>query len=443
MGFVRDYVRLHYQSLLSIAIRALSVLAGFAITYYIGHNFGPLANGQYALIAQTAMFLSIVAVGGMDLAVIRHFSATIAFKIPLSRRSLRRALGYSLGAAAIIVAFLAITHTFILQMLFRSHMPRHGVMILATLLAVRTVTRLTAAVLRSQDRHLIAQTVEVLSIPGWVTLLLAVGAIASLQGVLYATAAVGLLTAIFAVARSFAFTSGAKDALDVPFRSLFRTSLPLWLTAIAINIADWYSLATAAAALGVYEAGLFRVAFQIGTALSFSAMGLHNVFTARISAAVAVGDIDRVARLARSVTRLSIGLLLPIVVLLFLGGHTLLGLIGPEFKAAAPLLDIFLTGQILYVVTGPAGLILAMTGHERLNLAISASVTAGLLVLAPIAASLFGLFGLAIMTASVPVLGNIANVISVYRLEKISILRGRYFGNRGERAHALPVPEGA
>ena len=428
MRSVLAYVKLHFQSLLSIAIRAASVLAGFVITYYIGHNFGPLANGQYALIAQTAMFLSIVAVGGMDLAVVRYFSATVAFKVPLGRLSLLRALAYSLGAAAVIVAFLGVTHSFILQMLFRTYMPPHGVMILATLLGVRTATRLTAAVLRSQGRHLVAQTVEVLSIPGWVALLLVLRVIESLQEVLYATAAVGLLTAAFAVLRSFYFTSSSRDALDVPLRSLFRTSLPLWLTAIALNIADWYSLATAAATLGVYDAGLYRVAFQIGTALSFSAMGMHNVFTAQISAAVAVHDIDRVAKLARSVTRLSIGLLLPVVVLLFAGADTLLGFIGPEFRAAAPLLEIFVASQLIYLSTGPAGLILAMTGHERLNLAISSSVTGGLLVLAPLAANFYGLFGLAVLTACVPVCGNLANVIAVWRLEKINILTGRYFG---------------
>ena len=150
MRSVLAYIKLHFQSLVSIAIRAASVVLGFLITYYIGHNFGPLANGQYALLTQTALFLSILAVGGMDLSVVRHFSATVAFKVPLARLSLLRALLYSLGAASLIVALLGVTHSFILQMMFKTHMPVHGVMILAAMLAVRTTTRVTAAVLRSQ-----------------------------------------------------------------------------------------------------------------------------------------------------------------------------------------------------------------------------------------------------------------------------------------------------
>ena len=324
------YLRSNLQSLVSIGVRGASVLAGFVVTYYIGHAFGPLANGQYALIAQTGMFLSIVAVGGMDLAIVRYFSATQEHGIPLGRQSLFRAVGYSLGVGLLIVVGLAVTNGWILATLFHGRPPDHGVVILACVVMTRTATRVTGAVLRSQNRHLLGQIVEVLAIPLCVAALLGIHAISSLQQVLYATALAGLVTGAFGIIRSFAATSTSPNALDVPFAALFRTSLPLWLTVIAMNVADWWNLATAATALGVYEAGLFRVAFQIGTALSFSATGINNVFTARISAAIAVGDLPRIAKLSRSATRLSAVVLMPVVVVLFVGGDRLLGLIGPR-----------------------------------------------------------------------------------------------------------------
>ena len=424
------YFRSHFQSLISFGIRAISVVASFAVAYYIGHNFGPLASGQYALVAQTGIFMSTVAVGGMDLSAVRYFSAAVEFKVPLARRSLYRALGYSLGAGFVIVAFLAVTHRWILGLLFHSHMPEHAVVLLSAILICRTGTRLTAAVLRSQGRHLVGNTVDVLAIPTIVAILLAVDLLHGLQEVLYATVGAGLAVALFGLWRSLMLTRSTEKALDVPFGALLRTSLPLWLTTIAMNIADWYCLATAAAALGVYEAGLFRIAFQIGTALSFSAMGLYNVFTSQISAAIAVEDYQRVARLARSATRLCTVLLLPLVAVLFVGGELLLGLIGPEFKAATDLLRVLLVGQLVYVSTGPAGLVLAMSGHERLNLAISSSVTAGLLIVAPIAAHLYGLYGLAMASACVPIVGNLANVFFVYRTNRINVITGRWLGQR-------------
>lgn len=444
---LKSYLRTHFQSLASIGIRGLSVIAGFLITFFLGHSYGPLANGQYALIAQTAMFLSIVAVGGMDLAVMRQFSATIAFGIPLGRRSLMRALVYSLAAGLIIVVALIVIGPTTLGVLFHGKLPQDAVLLVSVLLMARTTTRLTAAVLRSQEAHLIAQSIEVLVIPATVALLLALHLVAGLQPTLVATAITGLLAACYGVWRCLRFTAVGERALDVALPVMLRSSLPLWATAIALNIADWYSLATAATTLGVYEAGLFRVAFQVGGALSFSAMGMYNVFTARISAAVAVGDVQRVARLGRAATRLALVLLAPVVVGLLLLADPLLGLIGHEFKSAAMLLRIIVFGQVLYIATGPAGLVLAMTGHERLNLVNSLFVTGGLLVAAPLAAHHYGLFGLAIATACVPFAGNIANLLTVYRLEKINVVTGVFAGppvdpNRWTKAAGRHQAEG-
>ena len=55
----------------ALIVRGTGVTAGFALTYLIARWFGPEANGIYALIVQSAMFLSVVAVGGLDLAVVR------------------------------------------------------------------------------------------------------------------------------------------------------------------------------------------------------------------------------------------------------------------------------------------------------------------------------------------------------------------------------------
>jgi O-antigen/teichoic acid export membrane protein len=424
------YVRSHLQALVSIGVRGASVIASFAVAYYIGHNFGPLANGQYALVAQTAIFCSTIAVGGMDLASVRYFSAAVAYKVPLAPASLFRALGYSLGAGFLIALLLLAAQGMVRNVLFHGALPPYGVLLIGAILIGRTGTRMTAAILRSQGEHLIAQCVDVFAIPTIVTGMLALGMLHGLQPVLYATLGAGWMVALFGLWRTLRFTGSQPDALDVPFNRLLRTSLPLWLTTIAMNIADWYSLATAAAALGVYEAGLFRIAFQIGTALSFSANGLYNVFTSQISAAIALDDYARVARLTRSSTRLVIVLLVPLVVVLFVAGGVLLGLIGPEFRAALGLLRIFLLGQLLTVVGGPAGLVLAMSGHEKLNLAISSTVTGGLLVLGPLAAHYFGLYGLAVATACVPVAGNLANIVFIYRVVGINVLTGQWLGHR-------------
>ena len=68
-----------------------------------------------------------------------------------------------------------------------------------------------------------------------------------------------------------------------------------------------------------------------------------------------------------------------------------------------------------------------MTGHERVNFLTSASVTGVLLVTAPTVAQFYGLYGLAVLAALVPLSGNIANFIAVYRLERINVITGHLF----------------
>lgn len=430
-SWLEAYWRAHRHSLWAITIRGLAVLFGFVITFTIGRNFGPLANGQYALVTQTGLFLSLLAVGGMDQAIVRNFPAALVHRVSIHWRSLARALGYSTVGSLILAVALLLWGEGLFHWLFGPHLPADAVVLTSLILISRAVGRACAAVLRSQDAHISAQVIETLAIPLAVSTMIALQLIQDVVAVLWATAIIGLLVAGLGLIKALSYAGSATTAIDVPMRRLFSTSLPLWLTSLSLYLADWYGLAVAAQTLGVYEAGLFRVAYQIGSALAFVSMGLFAVFAARISAALVLGDKRRVARLSRSAALLASALLLLPAIALGIFAEPLLGLIGPEFRQASTILVIVLVGQYINVVIGPAGLILAMSGYERFNLAISASVTGALLLIAPLAATYFGLLGLGVAMAVIPVLGNIASFVAVYRLERINALLGTYNGPDG------------
>lgn len=77
----------HFSALAAMAMRGAGVVAAFVVTALIGRWYGPVANAQYALVTQTAMFLSVIAVGGADLAVTREFSRSVAEGNKLARRN--------------------------------------------------------------------------------------------------------------------------------------------------------------------------------------------------------------------------------------------------------------------------------------------------------------------------------------------------------------------
>lgn len=416
--------RQHFQSVTALGIRGLSVLAGFALSFVIGHRFGPEANGTYALLTQSAMFLSVVAVGGLDLAVVRQFSSVIARRQLLSAATLLRVIGLSICFAAAIIAGLLAGGPATLHWVVGGILPAGGLFILCILLLSRAMTRISSAVLRSQKRYILGQSVEVLMIPTLVLGMIATGWINGIGSILWLTAAVSAAVAIGGIVASFAGSSRATEAATLPIRPMIRIALPLWGVAIALNIADWYGLVVVANIAGIYDAGLYRIAMQFGTSLAIVSMGLFSVFSPQISAAWADEDLAGVARLGRTATQLSALFTLPPALLILVAAEPLLGLIGAEFTAAAPMLRIIVVGQIIYTITGPAGLVLAMTGHERVNFAITLTSTLSLILFAPLIAQAFGAAGVATCVALFLVGRNLASLYFVNRLCGINPLTG-------------------
>lgn len=420
------YFKSHLDSLLSLAIRVLSVLAGFGVAFYIGRQMGAHANGQYALVTQTAMFLSVIAVGGLDFAVVREFAGTTVRGIALNRKTLLGATGLALLLAGVIVLFLISGGEYLLESLFGNGLAKASSLILSIILISRTLTRLTSAVLRSQQDYLLSQIVEVLMIPAVVLFLLVIGVLRTIDQVLWCTASVGIITGLLGIAASLRFTGNGPDTLAVPMRRLLHSAAPLWGVAITLNISDWYGLTTVAIFLSVADAGVYRVAMQMGTVLSIVSMGLFAVFSAQISAAFAAGDRSRVAALCRSSTRLALLLVAPAAAILFLFAAPLLRFIGPEFEAGAPLLRIMAVAQVLATLSGPSGQALAMAGHGRINFLITATTTVGLIISLPLLAHFLGAIGVAIGVALVLVGNNAANLLFFWRAEGINSITGQH-----------------
>jgi len=422
----------HRQSLASLTMRAAGVLAGFAVTVLIGRWFGPRANGQYAIVTQTAMFLSIVAVGGLDLAVVREFSRTQAAGKKLALSTFARSLGQAIVLALAIVVVLTLGGDRLLMLMGRDAVPANSLVVLCIILLARTMTRFLASMLRSQSRFVLAQAVEVLMIPLGTITLVVVGFTHSVSGLLWATAVAGMAAAAIGIAASLRFVGRGPGTLSVASATLLSTALPLWGVAVTQNLSDWYGLATVSAVTGIYDAGLYRVAAQFAMVFSLVSTGLFGTFATQISAAFHAGDRERVARLASSATRLSAVLMAPVAAYFLLFAPRVMGLIGPEFRAGAPLLQVLVVGQVAIALASPAGLVLALTGHPRVNLAFTGISAALMLLFAPMVAHAFGAVGIAAFVSAALVGQNIAAHFSVRRLEGIDALFGRVLMQRGQ-----------
>lgn len=423
-------LRHHFPALASVAIRAVGVGLGFLIVIIIGRTWGPEGSGVYGLVSQTAMFLAIVAVGGLDLAAVRALAGIDPVRERLAGSTIARLLGITAAFAAIPAVLIALYGNRAMALLTDETLPVQALTALVALLLARTLARMMSAVLRAQRFFLLGQLIDAALIP----LLFGIALLAFVGAAIDDLLRWMTIMALAAIAIGFAAIVGVylvarrsgRAASAPTLRAMAATALPLWGVTIALNFADWYGLTVVTAQLGLAEAGIYRVVMQFATVFSLLSTGLFGVYSVRIGAAQAREDWAGVARQVRSATWLSAALVTVPAILLILLARPVLGVVGPEFQAGAAALQIGLIGQILYIVTGPAGLTLAMTGHARINLGITLTSTASLIIVAPLAAAQFGMTGVVGCISALLVARNLASLVFVRRKLGINALSGRY-----------------
>ena len=414
----------HATVIIALAVRAGAVLAGFAVTFLIGSRLGPAANGQFALVSQTATFLAVVGLLGLDVSVVRHFAKVATTKGRIALAAFWQVTGLGLGLMIAIAIALWLGGDVFWIALFGDAVPRALLPVLCILLVGRGGTQLLGGLLRSQHRFTLGQTIAALTVPGTTAIAMVSSVATSVEEALWA-AAFGALGSILigAVAIQRHVGRGA-EALTIPLRPVLASSLPLWGVGIALNIGEWYGLAVAAQMLGAADAGLYRVAVQVAATLQIISVALFSIYSAKISTAFHAGDTRQVALLARSAVRVSTVASLPLVIALLIGSEFLLSQIGAEFIPALPLVFILIAGQLAQTLAGPCGLVLAMSGNERTNLVITVTSTVLLLVTVPIAAYFAGLAGIAVCISVLMLLRNIFAYLVVRRKLGISIWAG-------------------
>jgi len=412
-------------SIVALGLRGAALLAGFVITYFIGHRLGPAANGQYALVTQTAMFLATAGLAGIDIAVVRHFPAALTRKLPIGLGTFTKVSAVSILLMVAIGLVLWVTGDVLWQPLVGHAVPKSALLVLSVMLVGRGATRLFGAVLRSQHVFTLGQVVEVIIIPGAVAILLALGLLHTPGQALWATAIAGIVATLIGLVACLRYVGLRGETLTVPMRNMFQSSLPLWGVYMSINAVDWFTLTLAAAYMNAEGAGLYRVAVQAAGLMQVISVSLYSIYPARISASFHAGDLAWTGRLTRSATRVSALCALPIALVLLIFPERLLAVIGPEFLACAPIVRILVIGQLINTLIGPAGMTLAMSGNERLNLIISIGGTALMFLAAPFATKYGGLEGLAVSITAIMILRNVVSLVFVSRLLGLNVATGR------------------
>lgn len=397
----------------SFALRVAGAVGQVAMAMVFARTLGAEGYGQFAFVTAAATAIAAAPAWGLQGLLTREVAARLAAGQAASVRGLlRAALRTAAGAAlALAVAFVA-----------GSWAGEAGVTVAwgAVLVPAMVLGAGFAAILSGLHRVVLSQSGEMLK--PW--LLLGALALAGAMGMQVDPSAAVVLYAVVLWAGAAVMAVLAWRALPGDVR-VARPEVPAGWLREALPFAGIGLLAMAngqadVLVLGAFrddaEVGAYRAASQLA-ALAIFLLGVVNAPLQPLVARLhAEGDRERLQRAVRATAALVLACAVPTVAVLVIWGDGLMALaFGEPFRAGALPLAILALGQLVNAAMGSVGVILNMTGHQRVVMrwfAASGALTlALLLVLAPS----LGAVGAALAVALGLVAWNVALAREVMR----------------------------
>jgi O-antigen/teichoic acid export membrane protein len=180
---------------------------------------------------------------------------------------------------------------------------------------------------------------------------------------------------------------------------LLRTSMPLLLVNSMTLMLGWTDVLVLGMWRDAAEVGIYGIAMRVALLTAFILSAINVVVAPQFAALHAEGNTAALRRLAQQSAFWTLVAAAPAILVLMLVPDLILQIFGPQFADGAWTLRILALGQLINVATGSAGVLLVMSGHEKLMRNIVAASAAlnllGALALVP----RYGAIGAATSTA--------------------------------------------
>jgi O-antigen/teichoic acid export membrane protein len=203
---------------------------------------------------------------------------------------------------------------------------------------------------------------------------------------------------------------------------LLRTSMPLLLVNSMNLVLGWTDVLVLGMWRDAAEVGVYGIALRIALLTAFVLSAINVVVAPQFAALHAEGNAAALKRLAQQSAFWTLVAAAPAILVLLLVPDLILQIFGPQFKEGAGPLRILALGQFVNVATGSVGVLLVMTGHEKLMRNIVAASAAlnllGNLALVP----RYGAMGAAVSTGLSLAFMNIISWLMVRKKLHINVL---------------------
>jgi O-antigen/teichoic acid export membrane protein len=231
--------------------------------------------------------------------------------------------------------------------------------------------------------------------------------------------ALAAFVALFALAAHFShvFRTAMNANVDYSgWRSWFGVSIPMLLLGATQELMNQLEVLFLGIFAGPSQAAQFAVAWRLASLTPFALAALAAIGAPLVASAYYRGAQAELQHVSRFVARIGLSFAVVVAVGLLVGGNWLLGLFGPGFSDAYPVVVVLLAGGIVNAFTGIVGYLTILTGRERPALVILVGALLLSITLNFLLIPRFGAFGAACASSAVTCSWNLSMLLYVRRM---------------------------
>ncbi len=375
-----------------------------------------------------ATLLSIPATLGLDKLLIRQVSV---FSVSSDWGLLKGILSWANGFVLLVSLGLAAFAAIVAWLVYHSSSPLTvwSIWVALISLPINSLRCIRVGAMQGFNKIVLAMFPELLISP-----ILVLGALSIWQWMQGQDNSVLWILGIRIVAITISFILGAiwlyqavpqqvKKA-DAEYQPLiwFKSSLPFMFLGVTEIINTQGDILMLGAIKGVEVVGVYGVVSKISIVVIFIQGAVNSVLAPIIASFYVENKVKQLQQLVAKSTQIVLLFSLAISIILILFGKFILSFFGSDFVIGYESLIILIFGQFINAALGPVGLLLNMTGYEKLTaISLGGSVILNIFLNA-LLIPIFSINGAAIATATSIIAANLVNMFLVnYKLKILLI----------------------
>ncbi len=196
---------------------------------------------------------------------------------------------------------------------------------------------------------------------------------------------------------------------------ILNSSIPMMMSTSVLLIMSWADTLMLGSFCDESQVGIYNVAVKVALLASFTLASINSISAPKISETYNNNDFPAFYKVVSQTTKTIFYTTIPLVAFIFIFPEFILNFFGKEFLSARFSLFILVFSQLINTMSGSVGVILNMTGKEKvfrniLSIALLINITLNILLIPK-----FEIEGAAIASATSMIFWNLYSVYYVYK----------------------------